>query len=943
MIDVDFSNNRALSILSLLIRELGEELHWPTSRAKIISFETSLDRDLGLDSLSRVELISRVERAFGVVLTEAVFLNLNTIAELVKAIREAPQIKSHATGSMLGSMASPDIMFEEIKIPSNARTMVDVLKAHATDNPERIHLTLLRSRDERVNISFKTMHAAARRVASNLAKKGIKKGDAVALMLPTSEEYFFCFMGIMYLGAVPVALYPPSRPAQLVDHLERHAEILKNADAVTLITDRQSLGRLGQLLKLGAGMVSVVDANHDLLANHNHLDDISLTENDLAFIQYTSGSTGSPKGVMLSHRNILANIRAMGAALEATCHDTFVSWLPLYHDMGLIGAWLGSLHFGCHLVVMSPYSFLKNPIFWLETIDCYRATLTAAPNFAFELCLRHVDKNHLPRLDLSCLRAVCNGAEPVDARTVERFCSTFKNSKFNAKAFMPVYGLAENAVGLAFPELGRGPKIENISRNKLSKSGKAVLIDRDVENSVRVVSCGKPLIGHEIRIVDEANNEVAERREGRIQFKGPSSTLGYINRPKESKKLFSEGWVETGDLGYMSAGELYVTGRIKDLIKHAGRNIHPEELEMMIGRIPGIRNGCVAVFGSQDPEIGTERLIVLAETRTLDQSELSELQKSVNEHIFNCLGTAPDVVKLLKPHSLLKTSSGKLRRSACKELYESGSLNLTSPDLRLGLFRYALVSVWSNFFQKMLAYSDALRSVILWFIIIVISLTAWPFMVVLPTLNLRWMIARSVAKVALYIVGIRLKVIGNQISTHCIYVANHASYADVVFLIASLPHPVAFIAKSELKKNIPMKFTLDRLGVVYVERFDVTEALHDAILTTEVAKRGEDLLSFPEGTFTRSPGLLPFRMGPFLTAVDLGLLVSPIAINGARSILRPGSWIIRPEQVTVHLLNGIGPVSGTSITKDDRWKQALNLRDMARTSILKYCGEPSLG
>lgn len=942
MNDIDLSNNRALSILSSLIRELAEELHWPTTRTQIISPETSLDRDLGLDSLSRVELISRVERAFGVVLTEAVFLRLNTIAELVEAIREAPKVKNHTAYSRSDSMPSPNLMLQEIKPPSNALTIVDALKTHAADHPKRIHLTLLKSIEERINISFETMHASARKVASNLTNKGIKKGDSVALMLPTSEEYFFCFMGIMYLGAVPVALYPPSRPAQLLDHLERHADILKNANAVTLIIDKQNLGRLGQLLKLGAGFVSLVDAKRDLLTPKDDFDVFDHKENDLAFIQYTSGSTGSPKGVMLSHRNLLTNIRAMGEALEATCHDTFVSWLPLYHDMGLIGAWLGSLYFGCHLVVMSPYSFLKNPIFWLETIDYFRATITAAPNFAFELCLRHVDNNILQKLDLSSLRAVCNGAEPVDARTVERFCSTFKNSKFNPNAFMPVYGLAENTVGLAFPELGRGPKIETISRDHLSKFGKAILVDGEVENSVRVVCCGKPLNGHEIRIVDEANNEVAERREGRIQFKGPSSTLGYINRPKESKKLFSQGWLETGDLGYIAAGELYVTGRIKDLIKHAGRNIHPEELEMMIGRIPGIRNGCVAVFGLLDADIGTERLIVLAETKTADLVKMSELRKLINELLLNNLGTSPDVIKLVKPHSLLKTSSGKLRRSACKELYESGGLDLTSRDLRFGLFRYAFMSLWSNLFQRIAAYYDALRSAVLWLIILFISLVAWPIMVALPTLKLRWMITRGVARLVLWLSGVRLKVIGKQVSAHCIYVANHASYADVVLLIASLPQPVAFIAKSELKKNIPIKHTLDRLGVVYVERYDVTEALHDAVLATEVAKGGKSLLSFPEGTFTRTPGLLPFRMGSFLTAVDLDLLVCPIAITGARSILHPGSWIIRPEKVTVHLQESIHPVPKASKSNENRWKKALNLRDMTRAAILKDCGEPSL-
>ena len=330
---------------------------------------------------------------------------------------------------------------------------------------------------------------------------------------------------------------------------------------------------------------------------------------DLALVQYTSGSTGQPKGVALTHRNLLANIRVMGQAAAASGSDTFVSWLPLYHDMGLIGAWLGCMYFGVPLVVMSPQSFLIRPSRWLWAIHANRATMSAGPNFAYELCLAKVRDDEIEGLDLSSWRLAYNGAEPVSPATIERFGDRFAPYGFRREAMTPVYGLAESSVGLAFPPLGRGPLIDRIRRDAFVRSGRAEPA-KPGEPDLRFVACGQPLPGHEIRVVDAAGNELGDRREGRIEFRGPSATAGYFNNAPATRSLFHDDWLDTGDLGYLADADLYVTGRVKDVIIRAGRNLHPAELEEAVGNLKGVRKGCVAVFASPDPSGGAERLVV---------------------------------------------------------------------------------------------------------------------------------------------------------------------------------------------------------------------------------------------------------------------------------------------------------------------------------------------
>lgn len=527
--------------VAIVLDLLGRDLHWPKDKCADISEVTSLDRDLGIDSLSRVELIGRVEHRFNVSLGEKVYTEVDTIGDLVGAIHKAQELHQKPIHNVTKTVSRALRPYESdhVSIPTTARTLAEVLEFHAAQNASRTHMILCEDGVGDYSLTYQDLKHGAMEVAAGLLHRGVRPGDAVSIMLPTCKEYFFCFLGAILVGGIPVPIYPPNRPSRLEDHLIRHSEILMNCSAKILVTTSAMSAGLGRLLQLKAGTLELITSPQELMIA-NEIVVHKAQSTDVAFLQYTFGSTGSPKGVVLTHANLLANIRAMGAALAAWPKDVFVSWLTLYHDMGLIGAWLGSFYFASQFVVMSPFAFLSRPLRWLSTVQKYGGTLTAAPNFAYELCMKHISDDEVRALDLRTLRVMCNGAETVIPETVDRFISRFALSGLRPEALMPVYGLAENIVGLQFPPLGRGMRIDVIEREKFVKSGRAERSSAEKKPSevMRFVGCGQPLFGHETRIVDSGDHEVPERQEGFIQFRGPSSTLGYLRREDETKALF---------------------------------------------------------------------------------------------------------------------------------------------------------------------------------------------------------------------------------------------------------------------------------------------------------------------------------------------------------------------------------------------------------------------
>ncbi len=607
------SDERATSVLEQ-VRKLTNEVH-PHAARVTVTLDSPFD-DLGIGSLELAELLRRLQDTFGVVLPSHLLASAETPRDLLRAVT---QIRARSAEDI--GVALPPAVGADSAEPLAASTLIEAFDWHVGATPDRMHVRILDESASPDDLTYGALRQEAAAVAAGLLACDVMPGDTVAIMLPTSRAYFVTFLGVLLAGAVPVPIYPPARPSQLPDHLRRHIGILANAGAVLLVTVPLAVP-LGHLLR------SNVDSLRDVVVPESLTGAISgalprSRSVDLALVQYTSGSTGQPKGVALTHANLLANIRAMGQATAVSGADTFVSWLPLYHDMGLIGAWLGCLYFGIPLVVMAPQMFLTRPSRWLWAIHANHGTISAGPNFAYELCLSKIGDAELEGLDLSSWRLAFNGAEPVSPTTIERFMKRFAAYGLRHDAIAPVYGLAESAVGLAFPPLWRGPLIDRIDRDTFMRSGRADPAQPDDRDALRFVACGQPLPGHEIRIVDTTGHEVGDRREGRIEFRGPSATAGYFRNADATRSLFHDDWLDTGDLGYVADADLYVTGRIKDIIIRAGRNLHPEELEEVVGNLAGVRKGCVAVFGCPDPAGGPERLVVMAETRATDDETLA--------------------------------------------------------------------------------------------------------------------------------------------------------------------------------------------------------------------------------------------------------------------------------------------------------------------------------
>ncbi len=929
------------TVLLQAAAELVNEVHPTAAPRPAPNLDQRLDHDLGLDSLARVELIARLERAFGVSLPERTFAEAETLRDLLWAVQTAP-------GRAAGVRTKPSIApgpVGKAPVPLQAQTLVEALQWHVSVHGNRMHARVLGDQQQIDELTYQKLWDSAVALAGGLQRQGIEPGHAVAIMLPTSADYFPSFFGVLLAGAIPVPIYPPVRRSQLEEHLRRHRGILSNCNARALITVPEAQV-VAQLLRSQVESLQSVVSPPQLREAALTYQPPVISAQDIAFIQYTSGSTGSPKGVVLSHANLLANIRAMGEATEASSDDIFVSWLPLYHDMGLIGAWLGSLYYAASFVVMSPLSFLLKPQRWLWAIHDHRATLSAAPNFGYELCLKRADEQELEGLDLGSWRLAFNGAEPVSPETIRRFAARFADHGLQPQVITPVYGLAESAVGLAFPPLGRGPVIDRVERERLAHDGHARPAAETDTNALEFVACGQPLPGHEIRIVDDSGRELPERQEGHVQFRGPSVTRGYYHNPEKSRELFQDGWADSGDLGYIASGDLYITGRSKDIIIRAGRNIYPHELEEVIGDIDGVRKGCVAIFASTDPRSGTERLVVLAETRELDEDRRAHLRQLITEAVTNLIDLPPDEIVLGPPHTVLKTSSGKIRRAACRTLYEDGQLRHATRSQWLQMSRLLFHSIRPSLRRARRNVLAGLYAGYAWSIYAVLAPLGWLAGVALPTLELRWRTLRVLAR-ALRVASLTpLTVEGlsniPERDTPCVVVANHASYLDPYLMVAVLPRPVAFVAKAEFMDKLVPRVFLRRVRAEFAERFDVEKGTEDARRLADVASGGRTLFFFPEGTFTRVPGLLPFRMGAFVAAAQANAPVVPIAIRGTRSILRAHSWFPRRGSITISIGAPCDASELRSELGDDDWAVAVRLRDMAREHMLRHCGEPDL-
>jgi acyl carrier protein len=895
--------------------------------------QSAIERDLGIDSLGRVELLLRIESVFGVRLSDDTLTNAETVADLIAALQAA----RHAPAAPADVPLAPAAAEPEIAgTPHEADSLVGVLGWHVARHADRTHIVFLADADRVETLTYRGLYESAKRLAGGLQAHGVA-GHQVALMLPTGLEFFGAFFGALLAGAVPVPLYPPARPSQLEDHLRRHAAILANCRARVLVT-LPAIKPLARLIKPQLPALAAVVTVEDLLHSDASAGFARPHGPELALLQYTSGSTGNPKGVMLTHDNVLANVRAWSEVVALTPRDVCVSWLPLYHDMGLIGTWLGSLYNACTLVLMSPLAFLARPERWLQAIDRYRGTVSAAPNFAFELLLRRADNVELEGLDLSSWRLCANGAEPVSAQTITQFCVRFARSGFAAGAMAPVYGLAEATVGLTVPPLGRAPRIDRVRRAVLLQDGRAEPAADDDPEALSHVGCGLPLPGHEIRVVDDDGQPLGERRLGRLQFRGPSATCGYFDNEAETSKLRRGDWLDTGDLAYIAEAELFPASRAKDVIIRGGHNLVPYELEEAVGRLPGVRKGCVAVVGAHDAQRGTERVVVIAETRVSDAEDRARLRQRIADLALRLLGMPADEIVLAPAHSVLKTSSGKIRRAATCAAYETHRLGAAGRATWVQVLRLAASGAVASVGAARRRLGDLAFGLAAWALAALWLIALAIVLAVVPTAQQRWQGAHRLARGWLRALGIDTQVSGADALTDTaggVIVANHASYVDGVVLLALLEHPVSFTAKSELLRNPLLRWALRRLDVCFVERFDVARSVRDAGHLADLLRSGRRLLVFPEGTFRRGAGLLPFHMGAFIAAAQTGAPVVPLALSGTRELLPSDAWLPRRGALKLVVGAALQPAG-------DDWAAALALREAARAHIAAHCGEPAL-
>ena len=902
-------------------------------RAVSAALDSSLERELGLDSLARVELVLRVECAFDVSLPERALYAAETPRDLLRLVHAGRGTRSTEPDKDIRSL----VQAEAGAAACEAQTLLGALDWHASKHPDRLQVHLYAESGEE-ELSYAAINRGAAGCASRLAGHGLQPGQSVAIMLPTGRDYLFSFFGILMAGGIPVPLYPPARPAQIEEHLRRHVGILGNCRAAMLITVPEAK-TVALLLRSQVESLQQVLMPEDLAGGDSGFTPLPAKPGDIAFLQYTSGSTGNPKGVVLTHANLVANIRGMGEAVQTNSNDVFVSWLPLYHDMGLIGAWFAALYLGFPTVLMSPLAFLSHPSRWLWAIHRHRGTLSGGPNFSYELCLKRIRDGEIEGLDLSCWRYAFNGAEPVSPDTLAAFGQRFARHGLPANALKPVYGLAEASVGLAFTAPGARFRIDRIERAAFQNEGAARTAPPEDATALELPGCGRVIAAHQLRVVDAAGIELADRREGRLQFKGASATSGYYRNPEQTKKLFAGAWLDTGDLAYLADGELHLSGRAKDIIIRGGRNLFPYELEQAVGALPGVRKGCVAVFGSPDPNSGTERVIILAETRETDAAAQDALRRTINERAVDLIGLPADDVVLAPPHTVLKTSSGKIRRAASREYYERGGSGAQPAAVWLQLARLAWSSFLPELRRRLRAFSGLAYSAWVWLVLLVLAGPALVAAVLLRNPGRGWRFYRVMAGVFLRLCRLPLGVRGLEqlpVSGPFVIAANHASYLDGLILLAALPERgYRFAAKRELRDALLPRLFLQSIGTEFVERADIRQGVEDASRLANAVRAGCAPIFFAEGTFTRSAGLLPFRMGAFVIAAQCGVPLVPVTIRGARSVLRDGSWFARRGAIVVTLGAPIPPQGGD-------WNAAVGLRDAARAEILRHCGEPDL-
>lgn len=583
-----------------------------------------------------------------------------------------------------------------------AQTFIDVLRA--TSHIDHKGYDFLDDRLASRPWSFAQLNREADRRAAYFQSLGLNKGDRLAMIVPDGQDFVLTFFGAVRAGLVPVPMYPPLALGKIDSYVESARKIMTTAGARQLVTSKT-------IAPLVWGLVPKVPTLEDLLTvekvekgareTRHAFQDPGLTPEDPCFLQFTSGSTSDPKGVVVTHANLVANAKAImidGLKSDGDV-DRGISWLPLYHDMGLIGFVVAPLLTHVPVVFIPTLNFVKGPNTWMETIDRFRGTITFAPNFAFGLAAKRMNPKRAEKLDLSCLRVVGCGAEPINGDTIRTFVERMAPTGLKPEAVMPAYGMAEATLAITFDRLDRPFRSVRIDRARYELDKVVELTDEP--DGMELVSCGRTFSDHDVAIVGDDGERLGEGRVGEIVLRGPSVTKGYFRNPEASQQLLRGGWLHSGDLGFVLDGELFISGRMKDLIILNGRNYYPQSIEWEIEQVQGVRRGNVVAFSV--PGRQSEELVVVAESRNGTTEELS---KEIRQRVHDSFGLRARDIVLVEPGSLPKTSSGKLQRRRTRTMYESSTLGTEnrapgSTSTKLNLARHVAISAMARIAHSM--------------------------------------------------------------------------------------------------------------------------------------------------------------------------------------------------------------------------------------------------
>ena len=522
---------------------------------------------------------------------------------------------------------------------------------------------------------FEEVATEAERRAAALHALGLGKGDRLAIAVPDPDEFVLSFLGAVMGGVVPVPISPQLTFKNVESYHDTVTHITTAAGASLLLTTAATRQYVDPVLPRAACLreIVTVDRLADAAASGARVD-VAVEPTDLAFLQFTSGSTSRPKGVMVTHRNLAWNSESFmihGLAKDSS-FDKGVSWLPLYHDMGLIGFVIGPLFTDIPVVFLPTASFVRNPRVWLDKISAHRGTITYAPNFAFALVAKRVKEKDVADLDLSCLRRTGSGAEPIQAKTLRDFADKLRPAKFDPKSFLPSYGMAEATLAITFVPHDTGVRTDVIAKKDL-EAGRA-RPGASGDDAQELVNCGRPFPEHELAVVDEAGRRLGDRQVGEIVTRGPSVCAGYYREPELTAGAFradaaGDVWLHTGDLGYTVDGDVFICGRLKDMIIVRGRNFYPNDIEWVVSELPGVRRGNVVAFGV--PVDGEEQLVVAAEGH---RDEAAKLEEAIAQAVLASFSLATHAVVIVPQGTLPRTSSGKPQRRKTRDLYLSGTL-----------------------------------------------------------------------------------------------------------------------------------------------------------------------------------------------------------------------------------------------------------------------------